>query len=189
MIQQTMIAMQSQHQTNDSNSDADDVLVTRKPYSLKKIRHSRDKKKLSVSLKAFKTDLYIFDPEIRSKYSNTVITAVMKLIFKKAAERIIKKLWRMPFPNGFGSLYMLEAQITGICMKSDSPTNLKKLLDEVHFGLKRVRLKWNKQGRQFPYKGIWHIRRSKGFFRSALNIEVTERAEDRFKKNYRGHLT
>lgn len=186
--------MQRTHQTQDSNTGIaetpdENILVTRKPYSQKRIRHTREKRRLSVSIKAFKTDLHIFDPEIRTKYSNTVITAVMKLIFKKVAERIVKKLWRMPFPNGIGSLYILEAQVTGISMKSDSPANLKKLLDEVHLGMKRARLKWNKQGREFPYKHIWGVKRSKGFFRSSLFSEVNDRANDQYKKSYRGHLT
>lgn len=184
--------MQKQAPITDSNSSAiaDDVFVVRKKYSQKKIRHTREKRRLSVSIKAFKVDLHIFDPEMRAKYDNVMIGAVMKLIFKKAAERIIQKLWRMPFPNGYGSLYMQQAQVTGLGEKmAETKAGRTALLNEVHYGLKRVFLKWNKLGKKLPYKHIWKVRRSCGFFRSALHTEVVTRAEDQFKPNYRGHLT
>lgn len=178
--------MQKHLQTQDTD---DDVFVKTKLYSQKRIRHSRDKRKLSVSLESFTNDLHVFDAEIRSKYNNTVIRAVMKLIFKKAAERIVKKRWRMPFPNGFGSLYIQEAQVTGVGMKSDSKSNLQRLLDEIYLGLKRSFLKWNKTGCDMPYRKIWKVARSLGYFRNLLTAEIIDRAEDPAKKSYRGHLT
>lgn len=187
MIHKTTIEMQKQLPTNDSDI-SEDVFIKRKLYSQKKIRHIHTKRRLSVSLSSFKTDLHIFDPEIREKYHNIVITAVMKLIFKKAAERVIKKLWRMPFPNGTGSIYIQQAQVTGVGMKSESPSNLRILLNEVHLGMKRSFLKWDKTGKKFPYRKIWNIRKSKGFFRSFKFNEVLDRANDPMKKNYSGHI-
>jgi len=168
------------------------MLVVHKPYAEKKIYHLHTKRRLSVSLNSFKRDIYIFDADIKMRYSNRQIVSVMKLIFKKAAERIIKRLWRMPFPNGVGSLYMKEAQRSNHGKSTDgkiiTDTQIENLLREVQLGMRKVFLKWNKFGKTFPYRSIWKVSMSQGFFRSLKFNEVIDRAEDPTKKNFRGHI-
>lgn len=144
-----------------------------------------------MSLVSFKRDIAIFDPDLPRQYTDKQITGVMKLIFRKAAERIIKKLWRMPLPNGAGSIYMKEAQISSIGEstggKITTDRQIEALLREVRTGMKRVFLYWNKSGRKFPYRNIWRITMSKGFFRSLKFTEIIECAEDSERK-YRAHI-
>lgn len=151
-----------------------------KPYSQKRLACIRVKK-YEVSTPTFYSDLYVFDPEMKAKYNNGQVAKVLQLIFKKAAERIIKNLWRMPFPNGIGTLYMKEVQ-------NSNATRAKSLSSQVRLGMRGVRLKWNKDGRKFPYRDIWSIRMCQGFFRNLKLKEIKERSEDPTKKNYRGHI-
>lgn len=169
-----------------------DVFVVRKPYAQKRIPHLRSRRRLTVSLISFKKDLHIFDPDIRKRYTNQEVASVMKLIFKKVAERIIKKLWRMPFPNGVGSLYMKEAQRSNLGISTGGKlikdTQIENLLREVRLGMRRVFLKWNKTGKRFPYRNIWRVAMSKGYFRTLKFNEIINRAEDPTRPNFRGHI-
>jgi len=188
VIPKTTTGMQRQQEIHDT----DNLLVVHKPYAEKKIYHLHTKRRLSVSLNSFKRDIYIFDADIKERYTNRQIVMIMKLIFKKAAERIIKRLWRMPFPNGVGSLYMKEAQRSNHGLSTEgkivTDTQIENILREVQLGMRKVFLKWNKSARNFPYKGTWRVSMSQGFFRSLKFNEIIDRAEDSRKQNYRGHI-
>lgn len=166
------------------------IRIIRRPYSKKRLPKVKPGKCHVVSTYLFKNDLGIFDPEMKATYTNKQIVAVMKLIFKKVVERIIIKLWQMPFPNGMGRLYMKEAQVDR--RNYDDPNmsdqTIENLLRECQLGMKGSRLKWNKEHTRFPYRDIWDASKSKGFFRSCFFNEVMSRAEDPTKKNYRGHI-
>ena len=167
---------QKQAQTQDTKR------VCYKPYSQKRLAAVRSPR-LEVSTPTFCNDLHIFDSEMKEKYTNKQIASVLQMIFRLAAEKIIKNLWRMPFPHGVGTLYMKEVQIT-------NPTKIDpvKLLRDLKRGMKGVRLKWNKDGRQFPYKNLWSVKASRGFFTNCKLKEIKERADDPTKKRYRAHI-
>jgi hypothetical protein len=169
----------------------DDVRIIRKPYVSKKLSKKAPGKRVYVSTATFKKEIHHFDEMIAKKYTNTIIVAVLSAIFKKVAERIISKLWRMPFPNGVGFLYMKESQVSRtpkVSVDKMTDTQLENILKQVRLGMRGVFLKWNKEGRRFPYKDIWTFKRSDGFFRSKLFNEILDRAEDPTRKNYRGHI-
>ena len=190
------------HQTQDSNvgiagSSAKHqdftapVRVLRKPYVNKKLPKRAQGQRVYVSFSTFKKEIGSFDPEMRQLYTNKEIVAVLCLTMKKAVDRIIKKMWRMPFPNGMGLLYMKEAQRSCSELQSKGILNdkrMEQLMREVRLGLKRVLLKWNKERVRFSYKDIWTVKKSNGYFRSVLYSEIIERAEDPTKPNYRGHI-
>lgn len=193
MILKGTTGTQKQVQIPGTDTDSQDILVVRKKYSQKKIWHDRSKNKgLTVSIRSFVRDVHVFDADLAARYSQQKIGLVMKRIFKKVADRIVKKLWRMPFPNGMGSLYMKEAQISSTRYlapdQAASDAQAEQLLREVELGLKRVFLKWNKRGVRFPYMKLWRIGQSKGYFRSVKFNEIIDRAEDQTRKNYRGHI-
>lgn len=187
-----MIGTLKPHQTQDINMPTTEIRTIHKPYSSKRLPKRAKGQRIYVSLATFKKDLHIFDPEISTRYSNAQVVEIMSLIFKKAAERIVKKLWRMPFPNGMGLLYMKEAQVSrgptseGRVPKTDG--EIEALLRRIRLGLRRVFLKWNKDRVRFPYMDIWTVKRSNGYFRSFLHAEVVKRAEDPTQSNYRGHI-
>lgn len=166
------------------------VRMVHKKYSQKRLPKRAPGKRIYVSLATFKKDLHIFDPEMSTKYTNAQVVEIMSLIFKKAAQRIVQKLWRMPFPNGSGLLYMKEAQIskdaTAKGLEPETDSEIEAFLRKIRLGLKRVFLKWNKDRIRFPYKDIWEVRRSNGYFRSLLHAEVTEKAKG--PSSYRGHI-
>lgn len=178
--------MQQRPRTQDS-----DVRVIYRPYIQKKLPKRGLGKRQVVSLVQFKNDLAVFDPEMKATYNNSQITTIMKLIFKKAAQRIISRLWQMPFPNGNGRVYMRENQIQAYTKDETgkiTDSSIENLMRECRTGMKRARLYWNKEHVRFPYKDIWNIKRSNGFFRSALFNEIIGRAEDPTRKNYRCHI-
>lgn len=181
-----MIEMQRHQQIPDS-----DTRVILKPYVKKKLPKRPPGKRQIVSLYLFKKDLGVFDPEMKAIYTNRQIVAVMKLIFKKAAQRIVSKLWRMPFPNGMGRVYMKENQIATYTKDENGrikESSIENLMRECQTGMKRAKLFWNREHTRFPYRDIWNIRRSEGFLRSLLFDEIITRAEDPTKKNYRCHI-
>lgn len=186
------IGTRRHHQTKDSNMQSTEIRTICKPYSSKRLPKKAKGQRIYVSLATFKKDLHIFDPELSTRYTNAQVVEIMSLILKKAAERIVKKLWRMPFPNGAGLLYMKEAQIScgptsqGRVPKTDG--EIEALLRRIRLGHKRVFLKWNKDRIRLPYMDIWTAKRSNGFFRSLLHAEVVKRAEDPTQSNYRGHI-
>lgn len=168
----------------------DEVQVIKKPYASKKIyRDNYRNKCLLVSLTDFSHDIHLFDREMAERYTSAQRIDVMKLIFKKCVLRIVKNLWRMPFPNGIGTLYMAESQ-----KKIMTPDELRefnsveKSLIDTFQGMRRVYLKWNKRGLNFIYRHIWKCNMSKGYFRSVKWEEIMSRAEDDTKKNYRAHI-
>src|SRR5690606_4995449 len=167
--------------------------VVRKNYAEQKRLPKRPPgHRLFISEYTFKKDLHIFDPEMAAKYSNAEVVAILRACFKAAANKIVKELWRMPFPNQIGSLYMKEAQVSRIGESTGGKIvtdhQIELLLRECRLGMKRVFLKWNKQGRNFPFKNVWTVKRSNGYFRSLLFDEIIDRAEDPTRKNYRGHI-
>jgi len=183
--------MQKPLQTQDI--DDGKVYVATKPYSQKKITGRTRRARLIVSIGTFASDLYVFDADIRSRYTNAQVTAVLKSIFKKVTERIIRKLWRMPFPNGSGSLYMQQRQIVRRVRPADAPKkSLKSAMDEImrdeSYLMRRAFLKWNKTGKKMPYKDIWRVKSSAGLFRSIKYDEVIGRENDREKQDYRAHI-
>lgn len=181
------------HQKDDEQEPKDDRPVFYKPFSERPIRKKKRRSVLMVSHAEFAQDLKYFDEDLAKKLSKSDVAKILKLTFKKVAMRIIKDLWKMPFPNGVGRLYMVEKQIDISRFTKDENGNftdnaLKRVLDECEMGLKRTRIKWDKYGIRMPYNRIWQFVRSKGFFRSAKYQEVKSRAETPTKKNYRGHI-
>lgn len=183
--------MQKQQPIQDTNRDL--VYVATKPYSEKSITGRTRRAQLAVSIGTFTADLYVFDEDIRNRYTNDQVSLVLKIIFKKAAEHIIKKLWRMPFPSGHGSVYMQARQNKRKYRPEGSPPRDVKLavsamMNDLSYELKRVFLKWNKHGKAIPYKNIWCIKACKGVFRSIKYQEISDRYNDAGKEDYRAHI-
>lgn len=145
-----------------------------------------------VSLVSFGRELKHFDREMYFKHGRAGAKKVVRLMLKKCTERIVKGLWRMPFPIGLGSLYVRQKQTSS---KKYATNKIRKsqinlILAEARRGLSSLYLKWNKDGihNHIPYKNIWRFSRSQGLISRMLFEEVYARANDPEKKNYRGHI-
>lgn len=141
-----------------------------------------------ISLTFFYQVLGMFAPNIKRKYSNGLVSKVVKRSFDKAADKMLFENWVMELPNSMGRIYLDEKRIQNINVDGDLTDTQKDIIKRFRDrGNVIFRFKWDKKGTRYKHRSIYRFKVASSL-RSKLRYEVNRRLEDPTLKPITGNI-